>query len=291
MKKILYLFLTLFIGITCVRAEEANISYQRLDGIYYNLNINGNLDSNHVTSFHLNGRIAYCIEPGVAITTRVYDINTNWDNTTLSEQTKDYIQKVGYYGFEYPNHQTSYYYIAAQELIWKAINPSMEVVWSTGVNKTGDIINIEKEKAEIEKLVKDHSVFPSFAFKEFSDYLGREIIIEDQNNVLDSYDMSESKYHQITKEGNKLKIKLNQIKQEDETITLTRKHYDNEPLLIYSKGDSQKLAALRIQVDNTAYFKISNKEFEEEIIDVPDTGINIKHNMNWKVMFNGFNLN
>ena len=53
----------LFITSLCnVRAD--NISYKRLDNIYYNLTVNGKFESNHVTMFYLADRLAYCIEPG-----------------------------------------------------------------------------------------------------------------------------------------------------------------------------------------------------------------------------------
>lgn len=269
------LVLSLFYCIFPVKALEAQISYQRLDGIYYNITVSGDFQSNHVTSFHLNDRIAYCIEPGVEINTRLYDLG-DWSSISLSDEVKEYIEKVGYYGYEYPGHQNNYYYIAAQELIWNAVRPDASVVWTTGVNMTGDVIDISAYKSEIESLVNSHSLLPSFALEDFSSYVGDEIVLEDTNNVLDHYDISNSLYHDIKKEGNKLKIKLNDEKVDKEIITLSRIYYDDAPLIIYSKGSSQKLGALRITMDKSTYFTISNEEIpkeEEEIVEVPNTGI------------------
>lgn len=267
------LFLSFFTCLKSVRAEEANISYQRLDGIYYNLNINGIVDSNHVTSFHLDGRIAYCIEPGVEISTKVYDIG-DWSVTSLSDDVKEYIEKVGYYGYEYPGHENNYYYIAAQELIWNAVRPDINVTWTTGINLSGDVIDISSYKSEIESLVMNHSLVPSFAFSNVSGYVGEEIVLEDTNGVLDFYDISLSKYHNIIKDGNTLRIKLSDTLSDIETIDMNRIHYDDAPLLVYSRGSSQKLAAIRITTDKSVDFNIVNKEIpEEEIIEVPNTGI------------------
>lgn len=274
MKKYLYLFLFLsFLFFGSVRAEEANISYRRLDGIYFNLMIDGNFQSNHVTSFYLNDRIAYCIEPGVEINTHVYDVDTDWERFEFSSELRDYIEKVGYYGYEYPGHSTDRYYIAAQELIWKAIRPDMEVAWTTEINKSGQEIDVSFEKNEIENLVSSHSLLPSFALNGYKGYLGDEIVLEDDNGVLEQYDISESEYHNIIKEGNKITIKLNDKKVPSENIVLSRGHYDTAPLLIYSRGDSQKLAALRITGDKETYFTLENEKLPEEVIEVPDTGI------------------
>ncbi len=276
MKKFVYavMFLSLFVCIRPVYAEETKITYNKLQGIAYNQKINGELKSNIVTFFQMQDRVAYCIEPGVAINEKLYEIHTDWSVTNLSDELKEYIEKIGYYGYEYPGHNTSYYYIAAQELIWKAVRPDIEVIWTTEKNLGGSVIDISKEKNEILNLVNSHSLMPSFSSKTVTDYVGREIILTDENNVLDYYEISKSNNHEIVKDGNTLKIKLSDEKVPDEEIILTRKYYDKESLLIYSKGNSQKLAALRITMDKSTNFFIGNMEEPEEIIEVPNTGIN-----------------
>ena len=288
MKKVVFAVMFLFLFMKPASADEVNISYVRLNGIYYNQVINGVLDSNHVTSFHLGGRIAYCIEPGAEIKTNTYT-ETDWSSINLSEEVRDYIEKVGYYGYEYPGHQTDRYYIAAQELIWKVVRPDIEVSWTTGINKSGSVIDISKEKNEIESLVRSHSLIPSFASNEVSGFLGDEIVLGDENNVLDYYDISQSKHHEITREGNTLKIKINSEKVDDEIITLTRKYYDNMPLVVYYRRGSQSLAALRISNEKEVSFKISNKEkpIEEEVVEVPDTGIDFNIFGSISMIFSG----
>lgn len=254
-----------------VQAMETTITYKKLNGIAYNLKIDGKLKSNTVTMFQMQDRIAYCIEPGVEIDEKYYDIYTDWSKVNFSDDLKSLLEKIGYYGYEYPGHQTNYYYIAAQELIWKAVRPDIEVTWTTGENMTGNVIDISKEKEEILKLVESHDLKPSFSEQLFKDEVGKTIVLEDKNNVLDDYDISESKYHKIMKENNKLTITLNNEEVLEETLTLTKKHYDEAPLLVYSKGDSQKLAALRITTDQDTYVKIAN-EYIPELVEVPNTG-------------------
>lgn len=269
MKKYLMLILLSIFLIGNVRAMETGISYERLDGIYFNITVNGNFQSNHVTSFHLGNRIAYCIEPGVAINTSIYDVNYDWDSFNFSSDVREYIERVGYYGFEYPGHENSYYYIAAQELIWKAIRPDMDVVWTTGTNMSGSVIDVSFEKSEILRLVNDHSILPSFAENDFSGYVGEKIVLEDSNGVLGEYDIISD--HEFEVDGNTLKISLDD--DESYLFTLVRKYYDDAPLLIYSRGDSQKLAALRISFDKISSFSVKGeyRPIEDEIIEVPDT--------------------
>ena len=274
MKKLFVLLLLLSVILRPnynVQAEEVRITYNKLKGIAYNQKIDGKLKSNTVTMFQMGDRIAYCVEPGVEITNNYYDIYTDWSKVNFTDELKEYIEKIGYYGYEYPGHQTNYYYIAAQELIWKAVRPDIEVTWTTGENMTGNVIDISKEKEEILDLVNKHDLKPSFSETLVKDEVGKTITLTDENNVLNDYDISESSYHKVVKDGNKLIITLNDSLVPEETLKLTRKHYDDAPLLVYSKGNSQKLAALRISTEKETYIKVANEEVPE-IVEVPDTG-------------------
>lgn len=274
MKKLFVLLLLLSVIIKPnynVQAEEVRITYNKLKGIAYNQKIDGKLKSNTVTMFQMGDRIAYCVEPGVEITDNYYDIYTDWSKVNFTNELKEYIEKIGYYGYEYPGHQTNYYYIAAQELIWKAVRPDIEVTWTTGENMTGNVIDISKEKEEILDLVSKHDLKPSFSETLVKDEVGKTITLTDENNVLNDYDISESEFHKVVKDGNKLIITLNDSLVSEETLKLTRKHYDDAPLLVYSKGNSQKLAALRISTEKETYIKVANEEVPE-IVEVPDTG-------------------
>lgn len=254
-----------------VQAEEVRIKYNKLHGIAYNRTLDGKFKTNIATMFQMGDRIAYCIEPGVEITNNYYDIYTDWNIVNMSDDLKEYIEKIGYYGYDFPGHKTNYYYIAAQELIWKAVRPELEVTWTTGENFTGEVIDISKEKNEILNLVHQHDLKPSFSEEIVKDEIGKTIVLTDENNVLEEFDIGDSKYHNIVKDGNTLTITLNEKVVPEETITLKRKHYDDAPLLIYNNGESQKLAALRITTDKDTFLKIQNEEIPE-VIEVPNTG-------------------
>ena len=271
--KFLALTLVLMTGFKASALESTTITYNKLHGIAYNITVDGKFMSNTVTQFQLGDRIAYCIEPGVEINEKYYDIYTDWSAVDMSDELKSLLEKIGYYGYEYPGHQTSRYYIATQELIWKAVRPDMESVWTTGENKTGEIIDITAEKDEIMRLVNEHDLLPSFSGEVVKGVTGSKIVLEDKNNVLHNFEISESKYHDINVNGDSLEITLSDKKVNDEKLILTRKkeYYDSAPLLVYSKGDSQKLASLRITMDDIKT-DLTLENYEE--IDVPDTGVN-----------------
>jgi len=296
MKKIFIIALGIVMcGIMINEVKAETINYKRLDNIYFNLTVDGISSSNHVTMFYLDNRLAYCIEPGASINTRVYNSNTNWNGTSLSEEVSKYIEKIGYYGYEYYNHQTPYYYIATQELIWKAIK-NIDIYWTTGENGTGSVIDISKEKNEILSLVQKHNNIPSFANDTITGEIGTTKTFYDENGVLNDFDISESNYHKIDKQNNKLLITFSNELKED-ILTLTRKNYYNDLLLVYTMPGSQALASLRISNPEIYNFKVKNIKIPEneevpkkEIVKVPSTGDNYKQTIFNTVKFYKYDL-
>jgi len=274
MKKIWLLIFSVCIfavGLGGVRAES--ISYKPLHNIYYNLTVDGKTTSNKVTAFYLGNRLAYCIEPGKEIKTSNYDTYKDWSKTNLKKETLDYIERLGYYGYEYPNHQTDKYYIATQELIWKAIAP-VNIKWTTGQNNTGNIINVEKEKEEIINLVNEHNIKPSFIEQKIIGKVKEKTEIKDINGVLNNYEIVSESKHNLKIEDNTLKITFNDEEIELEEIILKRKTYDSNTLLVYVKEGSQQLASLRLSNKAEVKFYIQNQKEPEEIVRVPSTSDN-----------------
>ena len=253
--------------------EAATISYKKLDNIYFNLNVNGVHSSNYVTMFYLDNRLAYCIEPGAEINTREYDSNTNWANTNIDIDTQKEIEKIGYYGYEYTNHQTPKFYIATQELIWQKLK-NVEIYFTTGPNGSGTIIDTSKEKQEILDLISKHEKTPSFANSIITKKKGETLVLEDQNKVLNDFSLSESKFHKVNKEDNKLNITFSDSINE-ETLILTRNNYYNDLLLVYTKPGSQSLASLRISNSDEYFLTLKSEDIpvpQKEIVKVPSTG-------------------
>lgn len=273
MKKIFLIILGIVMfgfSMNIVKAET--ISYKKLDNIYFNLKVDGVSSSNGVTMFYLDNRLAYCIEPGVAINTKTYNSTSDWSKTNLSLEKQKYLEKIGYYGYEYPNHQTPKYYIATQELIWRAVK-NIDVYWTTLKNGGGSVIDVSKEKNEILNLVKKHDSIPSFTNEIITGEKGTSKTIYDENMVLNDFDLSTSNDHKVEKLNNKLVINFSDSLKEEE-LKLTRKNYYKDLLLVYTMPGSQSLASLRISKPEVYTFKIKSMEKPEppEIVKVPSTG-------------------
>lgn len=253
MKKILGVILALLpifsVGsANTVNAAENDSQFTKevIDGAYYYQKDKdtGKTMTGHANRFYLNGKIAYCIEPLVQITDHTYSSTTDWSVVGLTDEQEDFIEKVGYFGYEYPGHQTDRYYMAAQQLIWeKARNVETKYTTERG---GGTEIDLTKEKNEILNLVNNYSVLPSFASDKLEANMGDEIILNDTNNVLGQFSVEYNGKNKVSVNGNNLDIKLTDNFIGEETIKFVKKNYDNQVNLIYYKESSQTLATLRI---------------------------------------------
>ena len=278
MKKLF--LLTLGIIALCTfngKVKAANISYERINNAYYNLTVNGGKESNHVTKFLLDGRLAYCIEPGADINTRTYNANSNWNASNISPEKQIYLEKLGHFGYEYSGHNTDKYYLATQELIWKAFD-NVDIYWTTGENGSGTTIDLSKEKNEILALIKKYDTMPSFANTTLKGEVGTNLSIKDENEVISDFTISEGTKHKVLIEENSLSISFSPEINE-ETFTITRKNPYKDLLLVYTMTGSQALASLRISTPSNYTFKVQSieipkEEFKEpkiEMVKVPST--------------------
>lgn len=256
MKKIFKaIMLTIMVGIyglMKVNAEEyLKIDY--IDGVYFELKDGSDYLTYQVPMFSFNNKTSFCIEPLVEITTHNYQ-SAGWEVTSLTAEQRQYLELVGYYGYDYPSHKGNYrYYLATQELIWKKVR-NVDVKFSTELNGGGDIIDVSAEKNEILSLVNAHETIPSFDNTIKEGVLGDTIAITDTNNVISEFDIASSGTNDVSIYGNKINIKLNQMGETQ--INLRKKKYVDELTIIYYKGSSQKLGHLTIKDPILSSFKV-----------------------------------
>ena len=232
-KKITLLLLAVIMLLPFIKVKAlANDSYVdwNLDrSIFAHQYRNG---SDHITNLAMmtvNGVYGYCIEPGIlAHKASYYSSTTNINDTPLSGIDTRRLSLIGYYGYGYEGHNTKEYYMATQELIWRYMG--VENVWWTDKKVGGNIINIDSYKNEILRLVNLYDVTPSFNFKE--EYMvGDEIILPDNNNVLNGYDVFQNQ--NVTKDGNNIKIK---VSDGNNKFTLKRKNNGKLTKFYYKSG-------------------------------------------------------
>lgn len=269
MKKLLLggLLFFSFVIPTYAGNNDTQLTYNNLKDYYYEISGSGIYMSNYTTMFYANGKLAYCIEPGVSITTSTYNSSNLWSNTSFSKEQTNYMELIGYFGYEYPGHNTVKYYLAAQELIWEYIR-NLNVKFTTEKNGAGTEINLQNEKNTILNLIENYKKNPKFIEDVYS--INIENTITDENNVLMDYEIESSDIE--------AQIKNNTLVFKSETagvksITLNHKKYDNQTTLIYTQGSSQALATLRLthnknyQIDLTfTSGQIEIQKYGEELV-------------------------
>ena len=243
-RKILILLsiIVIIIGTIKVNAGSQDSKLERnvIDGYYAITDLSDGRHLYYLEQYKVNGKIAYCIQLGVHITTTTYDSTTNLYDSGLSTEKLDYIRKLMYYGYGYQNHQDIKYYMATQEMIWEYLS-GREVYWTQEYSKEGQAINIDSYKNEITNLIKGLNTLPSFNNTTYEVLAGTKVIIPDSNNILTEYTITKKGNQNYTIDNNTLYIDTNKEEFQSDTITLTRKNYYSEESKLYKFSGSQSL--------------------------------------------------
>ncbi|MGN0973948.1 MAG: SpaA isopeptide-forming pilin-related protein [Bacilli bacterium] len=193
LKKCLFvmaLMIGTFIGVQNVSAATLNMT----DSGYFYDRAKGDGSDRHSWNWRLydiDGNVAYCIEPNVVEGT--YYLQGSWSDTGLSDAIKERVLLTAYYGYTYPNHQTLKYRAATQGIIWDTIIGSgSHTTFSTARWSAGTALDISAERAEIERLITNHYVKPSFNGATYDLQVGQSITLHDDNEVLGNYNVSVS---------------------------------------------------------------------------------------------------
>ena len=188
---------------TLVREQVPNVYYARRGG-------GKPYGTSYVENYTMDGKVVYCIEAGVAITTNSYVGKEGWINSPFSDEINKKIQLIGYYGYDYPGHQTQRFRLATQALIWEETSGQIIELW-TEIGGYGDYINIDYERNEIMKLVNAHYNKPSFKDEVKDSVIGQEVIFQDTNNILSEFEIYSSKNATSSIDGNTLKVIPNTV--------------------------------------------------------------------------------
>lgn len=260
MKKAMWIIIFLFLGITTsvsAGINDTKVKVEYFPDTYANFVIGDLFYWHQVGIPYMNGRVSFCLEPGVWLTEYTYSSYTDFGIKNISAAKKHEFGLYAHYGYEYPNHKTKKYYLATQELIWRGLGLKT-VYWSTGAEHTGDVINVEKEKQEILKLVASHEKKPSFHNQTFEVKRGQLLTISDKNQVLNRFQILNSGGNKIEKKGNDLMIKAtNPLKTKIEMQYVA----NNKTSILYVKENSQTLAALGLNDKVKASFSLDTKAF------------------------------
>lgn len=190
--------------------------------------------------YDLDGKTAYCIEPGVNITTSDYEGAIGWINSPYSDEVNRKIQLYGYYGYNYPGHGNLRYRAAAQSLIWKATGGQIIEFWTEKYGN-GNFINLNAERNEILRLASTHYEVPTFDSDTKDAVIGETTTFTDTKGILSSFDVVKSSDASVSINGNTLSVTPNVVG--NITVVLKKKTYTQDPTIIFVGKDatSQKM--------------------------------------------------
>ncbi len=222
-----------------VDVSAATLVQEEIDDVYYTRRGGGKpYMSAQYNTYTMDGQIVYCIEPGVDITTHLYEGKEGWVNSPYSNEINQKIQLIGYYGYDYPGHNTLRYRMATQALIWEETGGQIVEFW-TEASGFGDYININKERNEIMKLVNAHYELPSFNGESVTIVVGQEVTFTDTKGILSNFELANNANARI--DNDKLIVKADTVG--NISVALKRKSYTNNPTTIFVGVDpaSQKM--------------------------------------------------
>ncbi len=288
MKKIMMIFfalICLFSAKDVFAQDQYHLTFEKQEGVYFSRHgKNFNDDSDLFYMYKFNGNYAYCIEPGKHISTYTYIGVEDYVDLGFSEELKEKLELIGYYGREYPGHNNIRYSMAAQALIWELTGVDTVTFW-TKQYEQGEEIDVTKERNEIMTLVNNHKTLPNFKTNYYGQ-LKREMTIYDTNKVLDNYDIIDNGGQEMYILNNTLHIMPK--KSGMMNIYFKRKSYDEYNTIIFvGKGDnsSQKMGRLHFNKEIKTEFTLSidgialiihKVDENNNPIDIPDIKFKIK---------------
>lgn len=254
--KILFMFVGAFVTMVCglQNVFAATLNYD-FSGYWYERSDNGaNYSSWKLENYYVDGNVAFCIEPGIPEGNPMYE--GSWEQTGLSNNIKQRVLLLAYYGYQYNGHQTQGYRAATQALIWETIlGGNTHVSFNTERYGAGTPYNVDAERNVINDLVNRHYTKPSFNGTTVTAQVGTSVTLTDTNNVLSNYEVYASNNANVSINGNQLTITPTEIG--NVTLQFVKKQIYSRSYLIYL-GDGVQNMISGGNVD-PVYFSVNLK--------------------------------
>lgn len=203
--KLFFIIAVLFSYKMSVNAKELVLTYSPF---YYERNMEGGVyKSWKFPKYDIDGKTAYCIQFEVQQGT-IYE-EAPFSMMGIDESKKDRLLLIAYYGYDYPGLNTDYYRAATQALLWELTGENKTIVnFTTERYGKGDLVDVSREREEIEYLVNHHYDKPDF--NNFYT-INPDEKLELESSLLKDYDLISSDGLKVDKTDNKLVIEANEI--------------------------------------------------------------------------------
>ena len=239
MKKILFIIISLFAFLPLLKADTWFGNWEKLTEMNVTFIKGDNIYSNSPFIFSMSdGKIVYCVKPftDISFDEPYIEYLYNDSRFNISDEHLEKIKKIAYYGYNYPGHEEKKWYGITQFLIWKTFD--LDDIYFTD-SRYGNKIDIyQSEINEIETLVNNHNVLPSFYNDIFNYVSNKEYVVSDTNNVLNNFIISNSNINSYISDN---KLYINTLEDGDYFIEFKRKKDLNNNYILYGLDNYQTL--------------------------------------------------
>lgn len=232
-----------------------------IGGRYAMIHINNQFGFDYISYLTVGDKTVFCIEPMQLFTEGLdyHEDTAKWDE--LSEQTRQVIWEISYYGYSYPGHQTEKYYTATQCMIWQAVTGT----WYQPYEMDGTTIyDISGEMAEINRLRSQPQGRPSFNNQTVKMGLNSPVTLTDTKGTLGNYSITNANGINASVNGNNLTVAITS-ENYDKSITFSRNFSARDVNVIYGSSGYQRVIWLASRRDPSPDFKLN---FELRYADI-----------------------
>ena len=239
----------------------ATLDMTDIGGRYAMIHINNQFGFDYISYLTVGDKTVFCIEPMQLFTEGLdyHEDTAKWDE--LSEQTRQAIWEISYYGYSYPGHQTEKYYTATQCMIWQAVTGT----WYQPYEMDGTTIyDISGEMAEINRLRNQPQGRPSFNNQTVKMGLNSPVTLTDTKGTLGNYSITNANGINASIDGNNLTVAITS-ENYDKSITFSRNFSARDVNVIYGSAGYQRVIWLASRRDPSPDFKLN---FELRYADI-----------------------
>ena len=239
----------------------ATLDMTDIGGRYAMIHINNQFGFDYISYLTVDDKTVFCIEPMQLFTEGLdyHEDTAKWDE--LSEQTRQVIWEISYYGYSYPGHQTEKYYTATQCMIWQAVTGT----WYQPYEMDGTTIyDISSEMAEINRLRSQPQGRPSFNNQTVKMGLNSPVTLTDTKGTLGNYSITNANGINASVDGNNLTVAITS-ENYDKSITFSRNFSARDVNVIYGSAGYQRVIWLASRRDPSPDFKLN---FELRYADI-----------------------
>ena len=189
------LVLIIVLSTSRIKGVKAEYFYEDnwITGVYANL-VDGDFSKPQLMRFiksSTDNRVAYCLTPRELL---YYNVDySKTEEIDLTQAQIERIKKLSYYGYGYQNHTSDEWYAITQFMIWKTVEPNMDIFFTDKYNGNR-ITRFTNEINELETLV--NTTLPPLDLYAYGIDINNDELnlnqtyeLYDHNNMLSNYDV------------------------------------------------------------------------------------------------------